>query len=501
MKRLFVFLLLVPSFMITKMVAAYEVQTHEQLSEQALSKSVLASEVTVLTNLGLEPLATNQKFQIPEEKPRTIIELIKDGSKFEDDFPRSLNHFYNPLDNTGISNPSPDWALEDLSDLGGQNNSFKDARQYLLCALAAGADLVCNNRGLSDSKIAFGLTFQTLGQVIHHLQDMAQPQHVRHDQHLKFIPWFDLIPPENPSLYEEYSGQKNVCSTPDLLCSGSLLPATFPRARDFWATVDENGIVTVNGHGIAQYTNRNFVSAGTNFQGTLEHFEPHPDLPFPNGDEATIEVKQVGDPELGNLQLEVDGQFLTLDTRPLDGKLFFVGTPVVDTHLGVTRKNPRTSTFSLYDEDLYKYRSRICGSTASPCAEAQPTFTLNHFNFDKAHQFLIPKAISYSAGLIDYFFRGNIELCDSDDTGMSVIRNLNKTEDMKGTFILYSEDAQGVRQELARWRTRDHLPPEAEGILQKNGTDMRVPFVPPDSQTHSIYAGLCRRHGGGESNL
>gem|GEM_PF-5468273 len=137
-------------------------------------------------------------------------------------------------------------------------------------------------------------------------------------------------------MYEEYSGEKNICNTPDLLCSGSLPPITFSRARDFWATADENGIVTVNGRGIAQYTNRNFVSAGTNFQGSLEHIEPYPGLPFPNGEEASIERKEVGDPELGNLQLRVDGQFLTLDTRPLNGKLFFVGTPVVDTYLGGT---------------------------------------------------------------------------------------------------------------------------------------------------------------------
>ena len=31
-------------------------------------------------------------------------------------------------------------------------------------------------------------------------------------------------------------------------------------------------------------------------------------------------------------------------------------------------------------------------------------FALNRFNFDDAHKILIPKAVSYSAGLINYFF-------------------------------------------------------------------------------------------------
>jgi len=195
---------------------AYEPPTHQTLSGQAVERSVLRSDGTVLTNLGLNPLL--QGANIPQRtgnekfpsggKEKDIFDLVGDGSVFEDNGARALNHFYNPLDNTGISNPSPDWALEDLGDLGGQNNSFKDARQYVFCALAAGADLSCNNRGLGDSKTAFGLTFQTLGQVIHHLQDMAQPQHVRHDQHLKFIPWFDLIPPRESEFVRRVLGGK-----------------------------------------------------------------------------------------------------------------------------------------------------------------------------------------------------------------------------------------------------------------------------------------------------
>jgi hypothetical protein len=60
-----------------------------------------------------------------------------------------------------------------------------------------------------ERKGFFGKTFQTLGQVIHHTQDMAQPQHVRNDAHRDAI--FPCLIPGglfgfySPSLYEKYT--------------------------------------------------------------------------------------------------------------------------------------------------------------------------------------------------------------------------------------------------------------------------------------------------------
>ena len=98
---------------------------------------------------------------------------------FEDDsFPtiRPLRHFYNPVTGEGLNIPliptqssSPDWALALPGAVRGQRFSYWDARQSLLDALT--------KRTETERKAAFGRTFQTLGQVAHHLQDMAQPQH------------------------------------------------------------------------------------------------------------------------------------------------------------------------------------------------------------------------------------------------------------------------------------------------------------------------------------
>lgn len=470
MKQLFARLLIAHVLTSASASFAYGIPTHRTLSERAVAASVLGKDRTVLYNLGV---SANQQFPNFKGREETINELVKDGAEFEDNLPRPLHHFYDPVNDRPLTNipwflqpflfvagpprKSPDWALEDRGDIDKQDSSFKDARLYLYCALTAGTDPGCVAAGLGNRDGAFGLTFQTLGQVIHHLQDMAQPQHVRNDEHAL------------GSVYEQ--------TTDDLLgmlTLGNYGPIRADAARKLWATGD--------GKGIAEFTATNFVSAKTNFLGTLEHFEPYPEYSLPNGDGAVIEVKEVGDPELGNLELPVDGSFLTLDERPLDGKLYFIGTPLTDQYIGFSGFNDRTSTFSLYDPYLQQYNSEICGTAGNPCARTRATFTLNEFNYKEARQILLPRAIAYSAGLIDYFFRGKLEFCDGETSGISVIKNLSKTEDMKGIFVLYYDDSQGIRLPIAQWKTTDPgmLQDEANGTLAKNGGEMRVTFTPPD---------------------
>jgi hypothetical protein len=59
--------------------------------------------------------------------------------------------------------------------------------------------------------------------------------------------------------------------------------------------------------------------------------------------------------------------------------------------------NPRTSTFSIFDEDL-----------ASMGFDW--TFTLNRFNYLSAQSFLIPRTVGYSAGLIDHLLKPSIRI-------------------------------------------------------------------------------------------
>ncbi|MBZ0092496.1 MAG: hypothetical protein K8F27_09780 [Sulfuricellaceae bacterium] len=239
----------------------YEVKTHEDLSENAATISVLG-QGDVLTDLGLQPFNANQIFPGSDNSTRIIKDLFRFGASFEDNASLACprNHFYNPLNGQpltvkGISlgNASPDWALEDATNIGGQDFSLKDAREYLYKALTLSAS--------ADREKNFGLTFQTLGMVIHHIQDMAQPQHVRNDPHMDRLSLGGLNPLYSPSVYERFTdlpvvrgglpftGYAPVYSTAD--------SATFNNPRNFWTKT--------TGVGLAQFTNANFVSAGTNF--------------------------------------------------------------------------------------------------------------------------------------------------------------------------------------------------------------------------------------------
>jgi hypothetical protein len=157
------------------------------MSQAALQSSVLNQpSAKVLTDLGLqESLNVERQFPDSTGADSSISQLFQTGAKFEDKFPRARHHFYDPINDRpltilGISvgRKSPDWALEDngqitgIIGIGSQDFSFADARGYLLKALTSPAK--------ADRRTNFGLTFQTLGQVIHHIQDMAQPQ--RHSQ-------------------------------------------------------------------------------------------------------------------------------------------------------------------------------------------------------------------------------------------------------------------------------------------------------------------------------
>lgn len=370
---------------------AYEEETHEILSAVAAENSVLKNKSEILTNLGLKPWSAAETFPNSEGQPRTITQLFREGARFEDDTPRPVNHFYDPLNDRPLSvglhigYRSPDWALEDKTDFSDQQEySYRDAYDYLYKALT-----LLNEK---ERKKNIGLTFQTLGHVIHHIHDMAQPQHVRNDQHLDFDsvdwPWL-----ENPSFYEQYTKDH-----PDKLM---LLFSFYPpvngkddlsfltTARSFWHTGQGGGL------GLAEFTNSNLVSAGTNFDANL--------YPSPSRAQATAH-----DEPINNL-FQKEGLTVPPECLPPSQPcvMTFYRTRIQDNYRPTASKdNDYTSTLSIFDQDLRVQNKRA--------------FSLNRFNFNAAHEFLIPRAVAYSAGLIDYFFRGHIEVEDAHFTNAGI---------------------------------------------------------------------------------
>lgn len=429
-------------------VGAYERETHADISRAAANASVLAdnSYFGVLSGLGLNyPIAdgVNQLFPNSNNVKKSILELIRDGARFEDDGTKPGNHFYNSITGQGLSilgfngNPSPDWALEDKAVIAGQDFSYKDARQYFYDALTKGSR--------QDRDQNFGLTFQTLGQVIHHIQDMAQPQHVRNDPHCDLV--FPCLVPGGlfglyaPSLYEKYTDLDQVRATLPFSGYSPVFAETgdgyktqvggniFRSPRNFWRTSSEGQSDISQGKGIAEFTNRNFVSAGTNFDTTL--FASPVSL---LGPPSTIPIQTL---------LQEDGTCPN-GSNPacqLNGNVIFSATNVNDSLSGQFVQNNRASTFSIFDQDLKQYNA-IDPVTGQPMS----AYTLNRFNFRAAYPFLIPKAVAYSAGLINYFFRGHIDFIrpDFSISNQYKIRNLS-AEELEGTFEIYYDGADGTR--------------------------------------------------------
>ncbi len=277
---------------------AYEQATHaEVFTRAAVSQSIVQTDPTVLRNLGLDK-GVADVFPNSEGRSRTIQELFEDGSRFEDSvFPtiRPFRHFYNPLNSQGLSTlilpiqtSSPDWALAVPDTMPGQEFSYWNARQYLFDALTKPSK--------TERRNAFGRSFQALGQVMHHLQDMGQPQHVRNDIHCDNLACV-FIGGYASSLYENWTNQNRGSLPTDFSSIGyditsPAFTSTFNSPRRFWNTEPPGPNSPVTGKGIAEFTNRNFVSAGTIFFSDATGFHPNPNFalpaPGPIGERITI---------------------------------------------------------------------------------------------------------------------------------------------------------------------------------------------------------------------
>lgn len=376
--------------------AAYEPVTHGIFSDQAVQQSSLGdADAGILKTLGLGSSVDDKAFLLPSTFPfrltLTPMRLIRFGVEQEDEGNRPLNHFYDPqnggrpltynaLDLIGIplGKASPHWALEDGEEIEEQWFSYKDTQETLRRALKSPTK--------TERDRYLGLTFEGLGHVIHHLQDMAQPQHVRNDAHCDKLFSLCLVGEYRPSAYEAYTRQKSAGLA--LTMARSVDYGTFALPRQFWVN---------EGKGIAEFTSRNFVTVRTNFSNWHDEFTADPDYVLPGAANIVIEKRDITE-LLGPVGAE----------QPLSGEIWFVGTPVKDAYVFSETLNARTATFSIFDRDL---------ESAGPWK----TMSLNRFNYEAAHAFLLSRAVGYSTGLLNYFFRGRIEIGLPDDGVFSVI--------------------------------------------------------------------------------
>jgi hypothetical protein len=447
---------------------AYEIPNHADMSQTSAEKSVLeANGGEKLARLGLRKLRlidNTQSFPVasglpqiplcfgvsrdtsgamvanPNTQPpwntdagRTVLSianLIRYGACYEDNEgallltnQRPIAHFYDPQRSGAAIRSgepsSPDWMLLGATGTVAGSNHFgwADARGAFYRALtyrdpSAGVSATENDLA---RKGGWADTFQSIGHLIHHLQDMAQPQHVRSDDHCDAaqcaaVPGLTY----KPSGYEKHLLNNRLEFVQTLAASASA-PIMFGLPREFWNAVTPanqplTGAANLTGQrnsqeGIAAYAATNFVSTGTNFRrefnGAVYVTAPDPAHPFPQP------ASQTNDVSLTTLYANAPQSTLdTIKNTLCNGN----ATTCYMKFLG-TNGDPlaRTAATSIFSPELLNPSNTYVGD------RLLGPYTQNYWTYDDAATKLVPRAVEYSAGLINYFFRGEMEVSLPDE--------------------------------------------------------------------------------------
>ena len=346
---------------------AFDNNAHKALSERATTGSTLDN--FLKTTLGFE--LPGGILQSVEGKRVTV--HIQDGALLEDSLVlwRVRHHFHNPRlswDQAGLRPPGAPLAIGQSSVVWSQNTnqgledggkrSWHQARDAYFTALTSTSQL--------ERKKWYATTFRLLGHAIHHVQDAAVPSHTRNDSHA----------PGNSDRFHSFAERPEILAlintitatplSPSFLSNQASSDSRYPvpisrlldvNAGDIGALALGNG----DGIGIAEYSNANFFSDDSIFPETF---------PYPG---------------LANVRLSTP----ELDPTTGEKKSYLIFKPGFG--------------------DGTNYRLAQASSLRNITGTNVPTdIGLDYKVFTDYAFKLFPRAIAYSAGLIDYFFRGRI---------------------------------------------------------------------------------------------
>jgi hypothetical protein len=417
-----------------------------------------------------------------------VIGSAREDDKLKDDpigGNRSLNHFYDPINKRGLTDwgwpvsvlrqtplgqNSFDWSsisnaagvnVGSLINKNGTYNiwSWQNARYYEWLGLTA------DNK--ADRQAALTNMFRAVGQVIHLLEDTSQPQHVRNEQHLDTDPIFNANL-RSRSAIEDYG----LAHSNSLNYAHSMLDwrsAGFAQLKDFWDRdfLRTGGASALQADlsggsstlGLAEFDNGNFIGQRAIYG---EFFHNHTDIhyfQFPSLTNTTqpqlkpnhlLETAQLGDVTLANFKH---------GTRLYISKIG-AGVPVT------------------YHSALSYLIAEHPGKSSG-----MPILTIADDNVISNYlDILIPKAVKYSAGLLDYYFRGDLGIAVSNvSSGTFTMQITNRSGQAfnGGGFHLFYDDAESNRTEIVAGPDYHNF---YTGTLASNGV-VTTTFHAPDNIT------------------
>ncbi|MBI4824610.1 MAG: hypothetical protein HY805_10350 [Nitrospirae bacterium] len=363
---------------------AFSTDVHIKITEKVIEQK-LDSYNSYLKNIGL----TGGIKEIINKKE--VREWIKEGSIKEDYTVDILtSHFYNPLTNKGLTEFG---VTIGESAYERANFLWQDARGSFY------SGLISTTKG--DREKSLSIAFETLGRIMHLVQDMAVPAHTRDDMHVA-DPFEGYI--------SNRVGSLNYTLVPFQHQNLSISPYA---PKQFWDTEFYNGSIAYDSTsiGLSEYTNANFFSKDTIFK---EDFFPHPRRQDTNfSDFEYLPIIKITTPdniEHNTFYISGYGKKHLVALKYFSAELLVLPIPLV------------------YKKTLF----------------------LDNRCHEEYAQHLVPRAVGYSAGLLNYFFRGEIDMKRAPNPGWYIIKNLT-SEPMSGTFELYYDDINNERHKIANW--------------------------------------------------
>jgi Tol biopolymer transport system component len=477
--------------------------THKDLSRSAGENSVLSlTGGDYLKSIGFQD-GLNEELVWDGNKVE-IIEWLSLGAELEDagniseiiiGKGRFSNHFHNPMKSKDSVDPNNSWEDAGLDDwfvfhytgrsslLWAQESdkqqtfregdwSWKTTRDYFYFALTSITS--------AEREENFAKMFRGLGHQMHLIQDSAVPAHVRNDAHPLKRNRFETT-------LETWAAAEKNRSFINSLASNPVYPQVslntqIDHDNKTWVPITQlvdtdyyNGTNPSAGLaiGLAEYSNANFFSDDTIFSAERYQSDPNHRHFFPYPKKSSTNLQQY----IAQIPLP--------ETRTAyDGVQDLVLPPIS----------------KVSDGELVSYFLRPTYFTNEPeVGEVEATYHKSFFRDEECHRdyaaLLIPRAVGYSAELLNYFFRGAINIV-SDHAKVSAYVIENKSEeDMEGTFELFYDNVNDERTRLWIIGDPDHI------TIPANGASENINFAAPaDAKEPGRYILVFRGRLGNESN-
>lgn len=471
--------------------------THKDLSQIASETSIIGAS-DYLKNIGLkEGLLYLLKLNAKEQE---VHKWLQEGGELEDSGSnwdllikthRSYNHFHNPLkpwESAGLDDlisippylttgaSSLLWAQDGSKQASAPegNRTWNKTRECFFIALTGrdfAGQIVAPDKKRRDEQ--FAKMFLGLGHQMHLIQDAAVPDHVRNDAHPEDSVYSKM---KSNIFLESWTAARanfinNLASNPVLPTvshdpaayildesynNRQLAPSALFIDTDQYRNTNpgqffSSNLATSLVIGLAEYTNANFFSEDTTFASERYAQDHKHYFPYPNVSDTDIQEYIAGTKPIETVtaadSTQVTGVWISKNKNsdPAHGEsiLHFI-------------KPSPLLTMRVYNQfgesDLfYKtfFRDEIC-----------------HKDYVEK---LIPRAVGYSAGLLNYFFRGSIEISPPDNAVYAItdgsilpqsftyikakVRNTTPLEvDTNGNPLSYESMQSGILHAVARYK-------------------------------------------------